>query len=165
MLLDFFPDGRQPVGEGDDVLVLRAFPHLARERVIPVLLAALRVAPGRRNVAVCERAYPDIRPGRPDRERLNSLQHIIFSEPGAIDARVGSLSRLLPAYTRPGIGDVSQTCGLSGVPRAMIVSMLSGGPFRPQTVRKGNQFRDGWAARQWSGIFLSLRCRTRGNQR
>ena len=100
------------------MLVLRAFAHLAKARVIAVLLAALRVASRRLNVAVGERAYPDIRPCRRDRERLDPLEHILFGEPGAVGAGVGKAGPgLLAANAGPGIGNVPQTRGLGGVLR------------------------------------------------
>jgi hypothetical protein len=43
MLAQFLPDGGKSNREGDDVLVLGAFPHLAETRIVAVLLAALRV--------------------------------------------------------------------------------------------------------------------------
>ena len=66
-----------------------AFAHFAKARVIAVLLAALRVAPRRLNVAIGEGTYPDFRPCWRDRERLDPLQHILFEELGAVGARVG----------------------------------------------------------------------------
>jgi hypothetical protein len=77
MLLDFFPDGRQSVREGDNMLVLGAFAYLTKAHVISVLLAAFRVSPGRLNVANGEKAYPDVRPRRRNRERLDPLEQAI----------------------------------------------------------------------------------------
>ena len=54
MLLDLLTDGGQRVSEGDDMLVLRAFTHLAEGRVIAVLLASFRIAPRRLDVAIDE---------------------------------------------------------------------------------------------------------------
>ena len=45
MVLHFLTDARQRVGEGNDMLVLRAFAHLTEARVVAVLLAPFRVAP------------------------------------------------------------------------------------------------------------------------
>jgi hypothetical protein len=52
MLPDLLSDGGQCVGEGNDMLVLRAFAHLTEARVVAVLLAPFRVAPRRLNVAI-----------------------------------------------------------------------------------------------------------------
>src|SRR5262249_3835358 len=118
VLLHFLTDARQRVGEGNDMFVLSAFTHLAKAHVIAVLLAALRVAARRLNVAIGERAYPDIRPGRRNCERFDPLQHILFRELGAVGPRVGKSSpRLLAAYARSSVGDVSQTRGLGSVSR------------------------------------------------
>jgi hypothetical protein len=87
MLLDFFPDGRQSVREGDNMLVLGAFAYLTKAHVISVLLAAFRVSPGRLNVAIGEKAYPDVRPRRRNRERLDPLEQILFRELRAVDAQ------------------------------------------------------------------------------
>ena len=66
VLAHFLPDGGKRVREGNDMLVLRAFPHLAEARVIAVLLAAFRVPARGLDVAVSERANPDVGPGRRD---------------------------------------------------------------------------------------------------
>jgi hypothetical protein len=87
MLLDFFPDGRQSVREGDNMLVFGAFAYLTKAHVISVLLAAFRVSPGRLNVAIGEKAYPDVRPRRRNRERLDPLEQILFRELRAVDAQ------------------------------------------------------------------------------
>ena len=44
------------------MLVFGAFAHFAETRMVAVLLAALRVAPRRLNVAIREGAYPDFGP-------------------------------------------------------------------------------------------------------
>ena len=59
-------------GERDQPVVLRLVAHLAPPRVVAVLLAAARVAPGRLDVAVRRRADPDVGPRRRDRERVDS---------------------------------------------------------------------------------------------
>ena len=54
-----FQRSGQRVGEGDDMLVLRAFTYFAEARVVAVLLASFRVASRRLNVAIREGASPD----------------------------------------------------------------------------------------------------------
>jgi hypothetical protein len=78
MLLDFLADRGQRVGEGDDMLVLRAFTYFAEARVVAVLLASFRVAPRRLNVAIREGAYPDFGPRGRDRERFDPFQDILL---------------------------------------------------------------------------------------
>jgi len=116
MLPHFLPDAGQSKGEADNTLILRAFPHLAKTRVIPVLLAPPCIPSGRLNMAVGEGAYPDVRPSGRNGKRFNPLQHILFAEPGAVRGGIGeSRPDLLAAYARSGVGDVSQTRRLSGV--------------------------------------------------
>ena len=51
-------------------------------------------------------------PGQRDRERLDPLEHILFSELRAVGPRVREAAPcLLTLYVRPGVGDVSQTRG------------------------------------------------------
>ena len=99
MLLDLLADGGQRVGEGDDMLVLRAFTYFAEARVVAVLLASFRVATRRLNVAIREGAYPDFGPRRRDRERFDPFQDIFFGQLRAIRARVTKASPgFLAAY-------------------------------------------------------------------
>jgi hypothetical protein len=106
MLFDLLEDGGHHVGEGDDMLVLRAFTYFAEARVVTVLLAAFRVAPRCLNVAIREGAYPDFGPRGRDRERFDPFQDIFFGQLRTVRARV---TKAVPAFLRRMPGRASET--------------------------------------------------------
>ena len=118
MLQDLLADRGQRVGESNDMLVLGAFSDLTEAWVVAVLLAALRVAPCRLNVAIREGAYPDFRPRRRDRERLDAFQDIFFGQFRAVRARIAKTGPgFLAAYAGAPVRNIAKTRGLGGVPR------------------------------------------------
>ena len=116
VLAHFLPDGGKRVREGNNMLVLSAFPHLAEACVIAVLLAALRVPARGRDVAVGKRANPNVCPGRRDHQGLDPFQQVKLGElrPVGPDVRE-SFSCLLAPYARTGIGNISQARRLGGI--------------------------------------------------
>src|ERR1700751_490340 len=100
------------------MLVLCGFPHFPEACVIAVLLTALRIPAGGLDVAVGKWANPDVGPSRRDRQSLDSSHHITLREPRPVRPGVrDSFTRLLASYTRAGIRNISQACGLGGVLR------------------------------------------------
>ena len=76
------------IGEGDDALILGAVADLAKARMIAILLAAPGVASGGLNVAVGERADPDVGPDRRNGERLDAAQAVLVGQSRAVRPRV-----------------------------------------------------------------------------
>ena len=74
---------------------------LAPARVVAVLLAAPRVAAGRLDVAVGERADPDVRPGRRDGERADAAQRVARRAPAAVGGRGSEALAGAPAARCP----------------------------------------------------------------
>src|SRR5262249_55774570 len=118
MLVHFLSDGGKSNREGDDVLVLGAFPHLAETRMVAVLLAALRVTARGLDVAVSPRANPDVAPGRRDCQSPDPFLHVRLTELRPVGSGVReSFSRLPAPYARSGIGNISQARRFGGVLR------------------------------------------------
>ena len=88
MILHPAPDCRKAFGEGQHVMVLRAFAHLAEAGVITVLLAPSGIAPRRLDVAAGLRADPDFSPGRRYREGFDTLKCGFVLDPFPVIALV-----------------------------------------------------------------------------
>src|SRR5690606_724947 len=115
--LDAAAERGQGLPEGDHPVELDPAAHLAPALVVAVLLAALLVAAGGLEVAVRERADPDLVPRRRDRERLDPLALGVGDE-GAVGVVVGK-ARAAAAARDAGlaVGDVDQPGDLGGALR------------------------------------------------
>ena len=78
------PNRRKRFGKPNNALVLGAFPHLAKARVIAVLFASLGVPARRLNVSLRKRTDPDVRPRRRDGQCLDAPEHVGFGQSGPI---------------------------------------------------------------------------------
>jgi hypothetical protein len=112
-------DLRQRLGEGEQPSVLHLVARVAPPRVIAVLLAAARVAPGRLHVAARIGADPDVGPRRRDRERVDALNLRAIGDGAAarVDIAESAQAAQPPDAGRALIADVAQAGGLGGVGR------------------------------------------------
>src|SRR5256885_16013525 len=78
-----FADLRQRLGEGEHAVVLDGVADLAPARVVAILLAPARVAPGRLQVATGVGTDPDIAPGGRNGEALDSADGLRGSDGAA----------------------------------------------------------------------------------
>src|SRR5215813_4458090 len=88
MIVHSVADLRQAFRKAQHAMKLRALPHLAKTRVIAILLTALSVAPGRLDVTVRLRTNPHLRPGRRYDQGFDALQGSRIVNPHAIRARI-----------------------------------------------------------------------------
>src|SRR5919108_6642571 len=84
MLRDRAPDARQRPGERAHAAELGFVAHFAPARVVAVLLASARVAPGRLQMAILAWADPYLLPRGRDGECLDSRQHRLAAHCAAI---------------------------------------------------------------------------------
>ena len=106
VLANLRADGRKSLGELDHMFVFGALAHLAKKRMVAILLAPLGIAAGGLDVTVRKRADPDIGPGRGDGERLDPPEDVRLCQPGAIRPRVGEA---FPDFLRRIPGRASET--------------------------------------------------------
>jgi len=90
-------NARQGVRELGEKLELVGISQLAPTRVVAVLLAALRVAPCRLQVAALVAADPDIRPCRRDGKRLDALDRLRVADACAVAIQVLEAFTAVPA--------------------------------------------------------------------
>jgi hypothetical protein len=120
-------DARQGVRELGEKLELVGIAQLAPTRVVAVLLAALRIAPGRLQVTALVAADPDVGPCGRDGERLDALERlgigdaltlgvVVFEPLAAVAARVALLAvpRIAQAPHRGGAFGMSGRGGGHG---------------------------------------------------
>ena len=104
---------RQRLREADHPVVLRFVAHLAPLRVIAILLAPARVAPGRLQVTARIGTDPDVRPRRRDDQRPDPRAAPSRADGASVSVRVGEAPpAAVTPDARPGVGRVAETGGL-----------------------------------------------------
>jgi hypothetical protein len=93
------------------MLELGAIPLLAPMRMVAILLAALRVAPGRLDVAARIGADPDVRPRGRDRQRADAVERRVLPDRLSVGVSVGE------AGAGPASPDARRVVGYINEPR------------------------------------------------
>ena len=114
-------DRGQRLGEGDRVAVLGFVADFAPLVVIAVLLAPAGVAADGLQVAVGDRADPDVLPGGRDHEVLDADEGLVVLDGLAVRVEVAEgVAMLLAADAGDRGADVAQTGGLGGELRVLV---------------------------------------------
>src|SRR5262245_6449187 len=109
MPLDRASDGRQALREGEHAMVFGAVAHVAKARVIAILLAPFRITARRLDVAIGPGAYPYLDPGRRNGQRLDALQGCRIAYPGVLCRDIlEPLAAPQSTNAWPVVADVSQ---------------------------------------------------------
>src|SRR3954467_14284734 len=91
------------------MFVFGAFADLSKARMVAILLASLGVPARRLNVAVRNRADPNVGPRGRDGKHLDAMEDISFRQLSPVGTSVSeTLSGFSALYAWSGVGDVAQ---------------------------------------------------------